>query len=107
MAEPRQAGAVEAQAARPRTSPMWNIVLLDDDDHTYDYVVEMLSKLFRFSSERAFQLAVEVDKTGRVVVETTTRERAELKREQIQSFGADWRLDRSQGSMTAQIEPVT
>ena len=85
---------------------MWNVVLLDDDDHTYDYVVEMLTKLFRLSSERAYRLAVEVDQLGRVIVETTSRERAELKREQIQSFGADWRLDRSQGSMTALLEPA-
>lgn len=106
MTDTRQAGATQAQSARPRTSPMWNVVLLDDDDHTYDYVVDMLTKLFRFSSEKSYLLAVEVDQTGRVIVETTTRERAELKREQIQSFGADWRLDRSQGSMTALLEPT-
>lgn len=98
----------EVLASGPQlaAAPRWNVVLLDDDDHTYDYVVEMLTKLFRVGAERAYLLAVEVDSTGRVIVESTTKERAELKRDQIQSFGADWRLDRSKGSMTAVIEPA-
>ncbi len=29
--------------------PLFNVVLLDDDDHTYDYVIEMLRKLFCMS----------------------------------------------------------
>ena len=35
----------------------------------------------------------------------TTLERAELKRDQILSFGRDWRIARCQGSMTAVVEP--
>ena len=27
-------------------TPLFHVVLLDDDDHTYDYVIEMLQKLF-------------------------------------------------------------
>jgi ATP-dependent Clp protease adaptor protein ClpS len=33
------------------------VVLLDDDDHTYDYVIEMLQKIFIFSLEQAFRHA--------------------------------------------------
>lgn len=85
---------------------MWNVVLLDDDDHTYDYVVEMLGKVFGYNLEKAFKMACEVDRTGRVIVDTTTLERAELKRDQIQAYGPDWRLERSAGSMSATIEPT-
>ena len=89
-----------------RTMPRWHVVLLNDDDHTYQYVVEMLMKLFNHDQEIAFRMACEVDSADRVVVDTTTKERAELKRDQIHSYGADWRLPRSQGSMSAEIEPA-
>ena len=35
-------------------------------------------------------MACEVDTTGRVIVDTTTKERAELKRDQIHAYGPDW-----------------
>jgi ATP-dependent Clp protease adaptor protein ClpS len=89
-----------------RLAPRWQVVLLNDDDHTYDYVVAMLTELFQHAAERAFQLACEVDKRGRAVIETTTRERAVLKQEQIHAYGPDPRLHRSKGSMSAIIEPV-
>jgi ATP-dependent Clp protease adaptor protein ClpS len=89
-----------------RLQPRWNVVLLNDDDHTYDYVVEMLGKVFGHDLETAFRMAVEVDSADRVIVDTTSKERAELKQEQIHAFGPDWRLPRSQGSMSAVIEPV-
>ena len=31
---------------------------------------------------------------GRVIVATTSRERAELKQEQVHAFGKDWRIPR-------------
>jgi ATP-dependent Clp protease adaptor protein ClpS len=43
---------------------------------------------------------------GRVIVDTTTKERAELKRDQIHSFGPDWRVPHCRGSMSAVIEPA-
>ncbi len=88
-----------------RVAPLWNVVLLNDDDHTYEYVIEMLVELFAHPVERAFQMAVEVDSAGRVIVDTTSKERAELKQEQIHAYGRDWRLARSAGSMSAEIEP--
>lgn len=91
---------------RPEQQPPYHVILLDDDDHTYEYVIGMLRKLFGYTNERAFQLASEVDSTGRVIVDTTTMERAELKRDQILSFGRDWRIARCQGSMNACIEPA-
>jgi len=91
---------------KPRPARLWHVVLLDDDDHTYDYVIEMLGKLFRIDPQRAYQMACEVDGSGRVVVDTTVLERAELKRDQICGYGPDWRLDYSRGSMQAVLEPA-
>lgn len=89
-----------------RLMPRWQVVLLNDDDHTYDYVIEMLAAVFQMTVEQAFRCACEVDAAGRSVVDTTTRERAELKQEQIHAFGPDPRLPRSRGSMSAVIEPL-
>jgi ATP-dependent Clp protease adaptor protein ClpS len=95
---------VQEASAKPRTAPLWHVILLDDDDHTYAYVVEMLGKLFGHSFERAYRMACEVDNTGRVIVDTTSFERAEFKQQQIHAYGADWRLERSAGSMSAVLE---
>lgn len=93
-------------AVRPRLAPLWHVVLLDDDDHTYEYVIEMLCTIFRLDPRAAYAMACEVDRTGRVIVHTGLLEQAEFKREQIHGFGADPRLKRSQGAMTAVLEPA-
>jgi len=89
-----------------RRQPPYHVILLNDDDHTYEYVITMLGELFGHPVERAFQMASEVDTRGRVIVDTTTLERAELKRDQIHAYGPDPRLPRSKGSMSAIIEPA-
>ncbi len=91
---------------KTRRQPLYHVVLLDDDEHTYAYVIEMLGRLFGHPAARGYQLACEVDATGRAIVETTSMERAELKRDQIRAYGADPRLERSRGSMAAVIEPA-
>ena len=87
-------------------APLFHVVLLDDDEHTYDYVVEMLTKVFCLSAEAAFQRAVEVDTTGRTIVITCEREQAEFGRDQIHAYGADPRMAKSKGSMSAVVEPA-
>ena len=86
--------------------PQFHVVLLDDDAHTYDYVIEMLMDLFGHSADTSYKMACEVDAKGRVIVFTTHKDRAELKRDQIMSYGADWRMSNSVGSMSADIEPA-
>ena len=92
-------------ASRPKKQPRYHVVLWNDDDHTYQYVVAMLQKLFGHPPEKGYLLAKEVDSQGRVIVLTTTKEHAELKRDQIHAFGADRLLARCKGAMSASIEP--
>ena len=84
--------------------PLYNVILLDDDEHTYDYVIEMLGHVFGHSIQTAYNMACEVDAKGRVIVDTTHLDRAELKRDQIKDYGADWRMQNSRGGMGAVIE---
>jgi ATP-dependent Clp protease adaptor protein ClpS len=89
-----------------RRQPRYHVVLVNDDDHTYEYVIEMLAALFNHPLETGFKMAKQVDEEGRSIVLTTSLEHAELKQEQIHAYGPDPRLERCQGSMTAELEPA-
>ena len=86
--------------------PRYHVILLDDDDHTYDYVIEMLMDIFGHSMATAYEMACEVDAKKRVIVDTTHKEKAEHRKQQIESYGADWRMPNCKGSMSATIEPA-
>jgi ATP-dependent Clp protease adaptor protein ClpS len=106
---PASATKAVPSTGSPATAPKpwrWHVVLLDDDSHTYDYVVRMLQELFGKNREAAYGIAVQVDKQGRAILMTTHREHAELKREQINSFGRDPLMEASRGPMSAVLEPA-
>ncbi|MGF1473853.1 MAG: ATP-dependent Clp protease adaptor ClpS [Rubrobacteraceae bacterium] len=98
---------LEKTKQRTQGLPPYNVVLLNDDDHSYDYVVLMLNNIFGHPPEKGFKMALEVDKTGRVVVATTNLEVAELKRDQVHEFGPDPLIPRCKGSMSAVVEPAS
>jgi ATP-dependent Clp protease adaptor protein ClpS len=92
--------------ARDEWTPVYHVVLLDDDDHTYDYVIEMLQTLFVFSRDQAYRHAEEVDTLGRTILLTCEQPEAEFARDQVSAYGPDPRLPRSKASMSAIIEPA-
>ena len=94
------------QKRKPKKQPRYNVVLWNDDDHTYAYVINMLLELFAYPVEKGYQMAHEVNTQGRVIVLTTTLEHAELKRDQIQAYGKDALIANCQGSMSSSIEAV-
>ena len=85
---------------------LYRVVLLDDDDHSYDYVIEMLQKIFFFGFDQALNHAQEVDAMGRTVLIICELLEAEFARDQIHGYGCDPRMERSKGSMSAVVEPV-
>jgi ATP-dependent Clp protease adaptor protein ClpS len=97
----------EKKKQQTKGLPPYNVVLLDDDEHSYEYVIHMLKALFGHPPEKGYRMAVEVDTTGRVIVATTNLEQAELNRDQIQAFGPDPLIPRCKGSMSAIVEPTT
>jgi ATP-dependent Clp protease adaptor protein ClpS len=86
-----------------RRVPRYHVLLWDSDDHTFEYVEKMLRELFGHQQEACREIAKTVDAEGRAVVLTTTKEHAELKRDQIHAYGKD-HLEGSKGSMWATIE---
>ena len=102
----RPAAKSKSNQTQPKDLPPYHVVLLDDNDHSYEYVMEMLRKLFGYDDPMGFSLAARVDKHGRAVIFTAHREYAELKREQVHGYGADWRVPTCQGSMSATLLPA-
>lgn len=84
----------------------YNLILLDDDDHTDKYVIHMCQTLFGHPVEKGIMIAKEVHVSGRAIIFSGSLEVVELKQEQVHAFGPDEHLARSQGSMTAIIEKV-
>lgn len=71
---------------RTRRIPPYNVILLNDDDHSMEFVIEVLCKVLGCAVERAYQLTLEAHTSGRAVIWTGTKEVAELKREQVMTF---------------------
>jgi ATP-dependent Clp protease adaptor protein ClpS len=96
----------EKEDHNTKRQPPYNVILHNDDDHSFDYVIKMLQRLFGHPPEKGYLMAWEVHTQGKVIVDTTSLERAELKRDQIHSFGPDPDIPRCKGSMSASIEPA-
>ena len=79
-----------APKGNPKPQPPYAVVVLNDDDHTYEYVIETLCRVCGHTPQKAFALAKEIDTKGRAVVWTGMMEVAELKRDQIKGMGPDF-----------------
>jgi len=77
--------------------PLYHVILLNDEDHTYDYVIEMLQVL----GGNMHVIAV-CQPSVPVVAAVSVMEAA---RDPFVPL-PDWRLPRSLGSMAAVVEPA-
>ncbi len=100
---PKSKTDLETQASR---QPPYHVVILNDEEHTFDYVIELLTKLFAHPLATAEELTLRIHHTGRAIVLTTHREKAELKREQVLGYGPDPRMSISKGPLGCYIEPA-
>ena len=86
---------------------LYHVIILNDEEHTVDYVVEMLQIIVRLSAAAALACTLEADSSGSSIVYTCGLEEAENKRDLIHAYGPDWRLPHSLGSVAALVEPAT
>lgn len=90
-----------------RRVPPYNVILENDDDHSMQFVVEVLCKALAVSVERAVAFMLQAHETGRAVVWTGPKEVAELKLEQIQTFHEVREADgKKLGPVGCTIEPA-
>ncbi len=66
--------------------PPYVIIVFNDDFHTFEFVIKVLSTVFRISAERAFSHANEIHENGQAIVWSGSREVGELKIEQLMTF---------------------
>ena len=76
-------------APKTKRQPNYAVIVLDDDLHSYGYVIEVLGRVCGHDFQKAMTLATEIDFLGRAIVWTGTLELAELKRDQIVGFGPE------------------
>ena len=94
------------QKSSSRPEGLYHVIILNDDDHTIEYVAEMLQVAIGLSASDALARTLEADSTGSSVVRTCALSDAEKKRDLIHAYGPDWRLPRSRASVTALVEPA-
>ena len=74
---------------KPKKQPPYTVIIINDDHHTFDYVVEVMQKVFKLDRQTAGRYTLRVHNEGRCAVWTGTKELAELKVEQVKNFGDD------------------
>src|SRR5205085_10028242 len=95
---PKPSVAPETEVVqKDQTVPLYRVVLLDDNDHTYDYVIEMLQRIFIFSLDQAYRHAEEVDRCGRTILITCELQPDVYASDQFHSYGPVWSVSRTDG----------
>ncbi len=96
----------EMEEVKTHRLPPYHVILENDDHHTMEFVVDVLCKALGFTEQKAFLLMHEAHTKGRAVVWTGSKEVAELKAEQIQSFHEILPNGRKLGPLGVAIEPA-
>jgi ATP-dependent Clp protease adaptor protein ClpS len=97
----------EAEETRTRRIPPYNVVLDNDDHHSFEFVVNVLQQVLGCPVERALQLTLQAHETGRSIIWTGTKEVAELKAEQVRTFHEIRASDQAKlGPLSCSIEPA-
>jgi ATP-dependent Clp protease adaptor protein ClpS len=88
-----------------RRVPPYNVILLNDDDHSMEFVVMVLMKVLGYEIEKCVQLMLQAHTSGRAVVWSGPKEVAELKVEQIHTFH-EMKGAKDIGAVGCEIEPA-
>jgi len=83
---PRQ----KRSSGKPKKLPPYAVVVLNDEVHTFNYVIETFKKVFGYPVVKCMLLATAIHVRGRAIVWSGSKEVAELKRDQIRSAGPDF-----------------
>jgi len=94
------------ESERTRRIPPYHVILENDELHSFEFVIEVLRKALGCNEQNAVKFTTEAHTKGRAVVWTGTREVAELKAEQIQSFHEIRADGRKLGPLGVIIEPA-
>jgi ATP-dependent Clp protease adaptor protein ClpS len=98
----------KAKPRPPQRLPPYNVIIHNDNDHTFMYVVVLLQKVFGYTVERCAKLANDIHTDGLAIVWTGHKEAAELKQDLIKSGGVDQYATQTVSyPLRCTIEPAT
>lgn len=93
-----------------KLTPRWQVILVNDEEHSYEFVIALIQEVFKKDFEEAFQLTKSVDMSGSAVITVCSKERAELYQQQVHAWGADPSMiltgRASTGPIQCSIEPI-
>jgi ATP-dependent Clp protease adaptor protein ClpS len=93
-----------ARETATKRQPPYHVIIENDEEHSFEYVIELLAKIFGHPRAKGEELAWTIHSQGRAVVLTTHKELAELKRDQVIAYGPDPRMSISKGPLSCYIE---
>lgn len=83
-------GAVKERAAQKTEEPkLYNVILLNDDYTTMEFVLQILETLFQKSPAEAFRIMMQVHRNGRGLAGVYTYEVAETKADKVAALAAE------------------
>lgn len=84
----RELGDLVVEQVRPllKKPPMYTVVLINDDYTPMDFVVEVLKYFFAMTDEQATRTMLQVHAQGKGICGVFTRDVAETKVEQVNTF---------------------
>jgi ATP-dependent Clp protease adaptor protein ClpS len=85
-----------------RVAPRWNVILLNDDFHSVQFVIHLLQEVFKKEFDAAVAITMSIHHTGRGIAATTTKERAELYLEQVKALP-----EGAKGPVGCEMEPAS
>jgi ATP-dependent Clp protease adaptor protein ClpS len=97
---------IEKEEIKTRLLPPYHVILENDDYHSMEFVISVLQKALGYTAENAFQLMMLAHSSGQAVVWTGSKEVAELKMEQMQSFHEIAQNGKKFGPLAVRIEPA-
>ena len=92
---------------RTKLLPPYHVLIENDDDHSQDFVVIVLRKVFGYDETKAIALMHMAEEVGEAVVWTGAKEVAEFKLDQLRTCHEKRGEDRDLGPVTCRIEPAS
>lgn len=92
--------------SKTKLLPPYNVILENDDFHSFEFVIEVIRKALGYLEPKAFELTEQAHRQGRAVVWTGPKEVAELKLEQMTSFHEIRPDGKKLGPLGVTIEPA-
>ena len=91
----------QKQDTNQKINPNWHVILLNDDVHTFQFVIMVLVKIFRKEVNEAIKMTYEIHEKGQTIATTCSKERALLYQEQVVSV-----KEGDKGALKCVIEPA-